>query len=423
MHHGGPAAGDGEQVAGELFDARGEFAVVVDAPDGDAAEALLTGGVGDGAADQHPRAGRGRCGGRFAQLRTGVHDGLDADAGGPEVGGQGVGAVVGSADDHPGTGGHGVAVEVAADRGGEHDAGAVVVFEDQRAFVGAGGQDDLGGADVPDPLAGHSRRGRRQEVVRPVLGRDDVVGVVGAEGTGAVQDRALGCGDQFGFNVGHPVQGGDPFDGLREGRIGGSGQQRAAQFGLVVNEDDPGAATDGFAGRGQACRPAADHEDVGVDVLLVVLGAVLFGIQLAEPVEQFGAEPVHEGHRGGGEHGFGHVPREPGGDLDQGVGFLDAGGHDAARPVLVQGVAGAELAVRQQGGGEGVAGVAREFTAIHGEAPGDAAVNASAGAEARGLRLSGHLLAPSGETGLGSVGAVVPVAGRSWPIGYTAWMS
>ena len=182
VHHGGPAAGDGEQVAGELFDAGGEFAVVVDAPDGDAGEALLPGGVGDGAADQHPRAGCGRCGGCFAQLRTGVHDGFDADAGGPEVGGQGVGAVVGGADDHAGTGGHGVAVEVAADRGGEHDAGAVVVFEDQRAFVGAGGQDDLGGADVPDPLAGHAGRGRGQEVVRPVLGRDDVVGVVGAEG-------------------------------------------------------------------------------------------------------------------------------------------------------------------------------------------------------------------------------------------------
>src|SRR3712207_7219774 len=54
-----------------------------------------------------------------------------------------VGAVVGGADDHALAGCHGVAVEVAADCRGEHDAGAVVVLEHQRAFVGAGGQDHL----------------------------------------------------------------------------------------------------------------------------------------------------------------------------------------------------------------------------------------------------------------------------------------
>ena len=400
-----------------MFDARGEFAGVVDAPDGDAEEpavaGLSSGGVGDGAADQHPRSrGRG-CGSGFAQLRTGVYDGFDPDARGAEVGGQGVGAVVRGADDHPGTCGDGVAVEVGADCGGEHDAGAVVVFEDQRAFVGARGQDDLGGPDVPDPLAGNTGGGRGQEVVGPVLGRDDVVGVVGAEGAGAVQHRAFGRGDQFGFNIGHPFQGGLPFDALREGRIRGAGQQRAAQFGLVVDKDDPGAGADGLAGRGQACRAATDHQDVGVDILLVVLGVVLGRVQLAQSAEQFGAEAVHEGHRGGGEHGFGHVAREPGRDLDQGVGFLDAGGHDAAGPVLIQGVARAEPAVGQQGGGEGVAGVASVLTAVQGEAPRDAAVDASAGAKTRGLRLSGHLTAPSGETGLVTVGAVGPVAGRS----------
>ena len=71
----GPAAGDGQQVAGELFDARGEFAGVVDAPDGDAEEPAVaghsSGGVGDGAADQHPRS-RGRsCGSGFASAADG----------------------------------------------------------------------------------------------------------------------------------------------------------------------------------------------------------------------------------------------------------------------------------------------------------------------------------------------------------------
>ena len=165
-----------------------------------------------------------------------------------------------------------------------------------------------------------------------------------------------------------------------------------------------------------------------MDILLVVLGAVLVRVQLPESVEEFGAEAVHEGHRGGGEHGLGHVAREPGGDLDQGVGFLDSRGHDAAGAVLVEGVARPQPAVGQQGGGEGVAGVARVFTAIQGETPGDTAVDASAGAKTRGLALSGHLIAPSGEAGLVTVGAVGPAAvfslsGRGWPIGYTAWMS
>ncbi len=63
VHHWAPAAGDCQQVAGDLFDAGGEFAVVVDAADGDAVQPAVTGlgglrgGVGHGAADQHPGTG------------------------------------------------------------------------------------------------------------------------------------------------------------------------------------------------------------------------------------------------------------------------------------------------------------------------------------------------------------------------------
>ncbi len=160
MDQRAPAAGDGQQVAGDLFDAGGEFAVVVDAADGDAGQPAVAGvrrggGVGHGAADQHPGAGFDGGSGDVGQLGAGVDDGGDLDAGGAQVRGQGVGAVVGGADDHALPGGHGVAVEVAADGRGEHDAGAVVVLEDQRAFVGAGGQDHLVGTDVPNPLPGH----------------------------------------------------------------------------------------------------------------------------------------------------------------------------------------------------------------------------------------------------------------------------
>jgi hypothetical protein len=142
------------------------------------------------------------------------------------------------------------------------------------------------------------------------------------------------------------------------------------------------------SGCGQAGRSAADHQDVGVDVLLVVLGAVVLRVQPAEAVQQVRGQAVHQGDGGGGEHGLGHVAREPRCDPDQGVGFFHPGGQDAAGPVLVQRVAGGDPAVGEQGRGEGVAGVAGEFLAVHAEAPGDAAVDASAGAEP--VLLGGH---------------------------------
>ena len=183
----------------------------------------------------------------------------------------------------------------------------------------------------------------------------------------------------------------------------GAGQEGSAQFGLVVQQHDAGAGADGLAGRGQAGGAAADHQDVGVDVLLVVLGAVLLRVQLAQAVEQFSLQAVHQGDGGGGEHGLGHVAREARRDLDQRVGFLHAGGHDAAGAVLVERVAGGDPAVGEQGRGERVAGVAGEFLAVHGETPGDGAVDASAGGEA-GV-LGSHLVAPSGAVVLAVGGA------------------
>ncbi|MCY1239142.1 hypothetical protein D9M72_519200 [compost metagenome] len=128
--------------------------------------------------------------------------------------------------------------------------------------------------------------------------------------------------------------------------------------------------------------------------LLVVLGAVLLGVKPAQAVEQVCLQAVHQGDGGGGEHGLCHVAREPCFDPDQRVGFLHAGGHDAAGAVLVQRVACGDPAIGEQGRGECVAGVAGEFLAVHGETPGDAAVDASAGREA-GV-LGSHLVAPSG---------------------------
>ncbi len=304
MHQRAPAAGNSEQIAGDLFSAGGELAVVVNGADGHAvqAAAVVGRGVRHCAAGQHPcaRFDGGRC--HLAELGTGIHDDGDHHAGAAEVSGKGVGAVIGGADDHALPGGHGVAVQVAADGGGEHDAGPVVVLEHQRTFVGTGGQYNLARTDVPDTLAGDSRRRGRGQVVGTVLDGDDIVGVVGAEGRGAVQDGGLGAGNEFGFHVRHPLQGRLALDGLGQVRCCGAGQERASQLRLVVQQHDTGTGPHGFPGRGQACGAAADNQDISVDVLLVVLGMVLLRVKLAQAVEELCLQPIHQSDGGGGEH-------------------------------------------------------------------------------------------------------------------------
>ncbi len=223
VHQRAPAAGDCQQVAGDLFDAGGEFAVVVDAADGDGVQAAgaVRSGIGHRAADQHPGAGADGGGGHLREARAGVDDGRHLDAGGAQVRGEGVGAVVGGADDHAVPGGDGVAVEVAADGGGQHDPGAVVVLEDQGALVGAGCQHHLIGTHVPNTLTGDAGCRRAGQVVGAVLDSDDVVGVVGTEGGRAVQDGGLGTGNQFGFDVRRPFQGRLAFNDLGQARSRG----------------------------------------------------------------------------------------------------------------------------------------------------------------------------------------------------------
>ena len=105
VHQRAPAAGDCQQVAGDLFDAGGEFAVVVDAADGDAVQRGRLGGRPEAVlATALPISTRVPASTAAAatavRLRAGVDDGGDLDAGGAQVRGQGVGAVVGGADDH-----------------------------------------------------------------------------------------------------------------------------------------------------------------------------------------------------------------------------------------------------------------------------------------------------------------------------------
>src|SRR5207244_3218428 len=147
------------------------------------------------------------------------------DTSGQQIRGQQVSRIVGGADDDPPPGGDCVTVEVATDRRGQHDARPVVVLENERTLVGAGGQDHLLGTDVPNTLAGDAVGGRTAEVVRTVLCRDHIVRVVGAERGGAVEDGAFRRGNELRLDVGDPFQGRLAFDDLGEFRGGGAGKQ------------------------------------------------------------------------------------------------------------------------------------------------------------------------------------------------------
>jgi hypothetical protein len=153
--------------------------------------------------------------------------------------------------------------------------------------VRAGGQHDLAGPDVPDPLPGHALRGGVGQVVGAMLDGEHVVVVVVAEGGGAGQDDHLRRGRQFRGDPRHPVQGRGAVDGLVA-----AGQQRAAELRLLVDEDDARPGAGGHRRRGQAGRTGADDEDVGVHELLVVDRLVRGRVEPAEPGERPGTQPV-----------------------------------------------------------------------------------------------------------------------------------
>ena len=179
-----------------------------------------------------------------------------------------VGAVVGGEDDGLFADLHAVPVQEGSGTVGEHDAGAVVVGEHHGALVGAGGDDDVPGADAPHPLT--ADRGGRfgAEMVGTSLQRKDEAVVVVAERRGALQVQNVGIGGQFGDGVGDPVQCRPAVDGV------GAAQQRAAGLALLVDEHHPRPGTGRGQGGCQTGRPRPGDQHVGVDVGRVVLGGV-----------------------------------------------------------------------------------------------------------------------------------------------------
>ena len=149
---------------------------------GDAATAM---GMADNRARMDRDALRSGFGWKIAVgLGTHVGDGGNGDSGIGEVEGGAVGGVVVGEEDRAGARGHGVAIHVGGNGTGQHDAGAVVVGEEQGAFVGTGGEDDLFGQDAPDAAAAFSEPAVIRLVGDEALGEQDEVALVEAEGGG-----------------------------------------------------------------------------------------------------------------------------------------------------------------------------------------------------------------------------------------------
>ena len=151
---GVPAAGHQDEVAVDLGRGADDgFARAVDRHDIHAGHPLGAVGRGDGRVGQDADAALlGLRRQRAAELGAQIDDGGDGDAGIGHVECRLIGAVVVGQDDGALARQRAEAVDIGAGGVRQHDAGAVVVGEHQGAFVGAGRQNHLFGADLPQAL-------------------------------------------------------------------------------------------------------------------------------------------------------------------------------------------------------------------------------------------------------------------------------
>ena len=105
-------------------------------------------------------------------------------------------------------------------------------------------------------------------------------------------------------------------------------QERAARLGLLVDQDDARARPGGRQRGGEAGRPRAHHEQVGVDVAGVVAGGVRHVGEPALAGDAVRREPVGQLDGGGQQHRLGERLL----DLDQAVRVLRPGCRDPAGP-------------------------------------------------------------------------------------------
>ena len=184
---------------------------------------------------------------------AGVDEGDDLDAGGGEVGRRAPAVVAGGEDGRPPRG-YRPAVEVGADRPGEHDPGAVVVREGERALDRAGAEDRAAGGDAPEALQGRLAAGG--EVLGDALERAEGPAVVDAGHRRAQHHADVGEGGELRRGGRGPVRAGPAGDLQPLGVEPPAGQE------VLVGEDDPRPGPPGGQRRHQAGGTGADHEEV-----------------------------------------------------------------------------------------------------------------------------------------------------------------
>ena len=286
------------------------------------------------------------------------------------------------------------------------------------------GQDDAPGAHPPQALPHLSRALSFRAFAAAFQYGQEVMVVITGHGA-ARQDGGLRAARQLIQGLAHPCSG---RVAVQRGRVI---QQAAAQFSLFVRNDDPGAALGRGQRRHQARRPAAGYQHITMYIkMLITIRVCLTGGDtqagsMSEAV--FVPAPQQPGRHEGlvvkpraQQRGKEIIDRQqvrieagpaPGGRCDQavvqlhfrgaqpgdgvrsrshlhdGVGFFRADAHDATPAVVLETAGYRADAVRQQGGGQGVAGVTLERAAVEAERQGAGTVDAAAGGKA--IRLHG----------------------------------
>src|SRR5699024_7570633 len=195
---------------------------------------------------------------------------------------QRVDRVVGSEDGDLLSRTHRIAVQVGADRRGQHDAWAIIIFEHQWAFVRPGGQHDLLSAYMPDTFPGDPFTRVLILQVSSALYSNRVVGVVDAGHGGTREDIDVVVGFERFDCLGDPLRSRDIIDGFV-----GTIQQAAAGPWFFVHQDDASTGFRRIGGSGEPGRTGSDHQYISVDVNVVVISLVLGRVQRTKST-QFG---------------------------------------------------------------------------------------------------------------------------------------
>ncbi len=162
-----------------------------------------------------------------------------------------------------------------AHRGGEHDAGQVVVGKHNRTLDGAGGEHHALGAHPPQALPGLVGRRHRQVIADAFAHRQQILIVV-AEGSGAAKNAHIGQRRKLAGHLVHPGKRGDVV------YIGRPAPQTPAQRRAIIHQDNAGAAAPGRQGRAQAAGSGTHHQHVAVGEATFVVIRIAEGRRLAE---------------------------------------------------------------------------------------------------------------------------------------------